>query len=489
MVSRSLNSKFSNACGPGLTLNAMKTILLPLLLLLAPFLPAKAELPSTESESLPEKADFDRCFADSTLRLDLVFGGTSSNPSVSLRRLSKSYGWAGRRFRLDQAPLAGNGSVVVRDPVSGDTLYLNTFSSLFQEWLPLPEAQSVSRAFQNTFLVPLPLREAEITVELRDNRLQPIASSTFPYSPSDELVALSDRKPLPHRHLHRGGDPARAIDVAILAEGYRPEEMDSFLFHAERMTREILSYEPFASARDRFNFVAVLSPSEESGVSVPKEGDWRQTAFGSHFSTFHMDRYLTPPEMWAVHDALAGIPYEHVLILVNTDRYGGGGIFNNVQIASASNRFTLPVTVHEFGHSFGGLADEYFYADQEGDTYPLDVEPWEPNLTTLTDFNSKWADMLDPTTPVPTPWEGAAGTRDQQQKANDKANDKASKRVSNQENEYNQPAIGVYEGGGYRTHGLYRPAVSCRMRDNHNPAFCPVCTRALQRVIDFYTLP
>ena len=117
--------------------------------------------------------------------------------------------------------------------------------------------------------------------------------------------------------------------------------------------------------------------------------------------------------------------------------------------------------VHEFGHSFGGLADEYFYDDQYTPMYPADTEPWEPNLTTLKDFDSKWKDMLPPGTPVPTP------------PATDPA--EACTRV------------GVYEGGGYSSKGVYRPATECRMKVNEAPAFCPVCQRALERLIRFYT--
>lgn len=264
--------------------------------------------------------------------------------------------------------------------------------------------------------------------------------------------------------------------MAVLAEGYREEEMDSFLNAAKRITDEILSYEPYASHKDKFNFVAVMSPSRESGVSVPLKGEWRDTAFSSHYSTFYSSRYLTTPDVWRVHEALAGVPYEHILILVNTDEYGGGGIYNSYQIAAANNRLTLPVAVHEFGHSFGGLADEYFYTEEEDGTYPLDVEPWEPNITTLVDFDSKWKEMLADGTSVPTPCSETVGTREEQMKrAEDGLADGKSGR------------LGVYEGGGYRAKGIYRPQITCRMRDNYHPAFCPVCEAALTRLIHFYT--
>lgn len=417
--------------------------------------------------------DFDKYFADSTLRVDYVFGGTKGNAGVMLDASVKTPGWAGRRHHLDSTPLAGNGSVTVRNPSTGDTLYMNTFSSLFQEWLATDEAQHTPRSFENSFLVPLPKDEADIELTLYDNRRDTIARHTFRYSPADELVAMRGDTALPYVYLHRGADPAKAIDVAILAEGYRAEEMDSFLVHARRIADEILSYEPYASHRDRFNFVAVMSPSADSGVSIPLDRDWKNTAFGAHFSTFHSPRYLTVPRVHALHRTLEGIPYEHVMILVNTDRYGGGGIYNSYHISAARNALTLPVSVHEFGHSFGGLADEYFYDGEEDGTYPTDIEPWEPNISTLVDFGSKWKDMIAPGTPVPTPWTDKGGTREERMK---EAATAGSPEVT-----------GVYEGGGYRSHGVYRPAVTCRMRDNYYPSFCPVCRRAILRVIDFYT--
>lgn len=394
--------------------------------------------------------EFDRHFCDSTLRVDYIFGGGGGRDvRVLLDRQSKSSGWAGRRHNLRALPPERNGIISVLDAESGDTLYCNSFSSLFHEWLWTEEADSVARGFENTFLVPLPKKEADIVLELRDNRHLPMASLTHRYSPGDELVRERGQNPLPHVYLHRGDDPRRAIDIAILAEGYTSEEMDSFLNHARMITDEILSYTPYSENREKFNFVAVMSPSKESGVTIPLKKEWKDTAFGSHFSTFHSPRYLTIPDLRSVHDALSGILYEQVVILVNTDNYGGGGIFNSHLTTAARNDKVLPVSVHEFGHSFGGLADEYFYDTEESDDYPLDVEPTPPNITTLVDFSSKWKNMM--------PKDGE------------------------------ESEVGLFEGGGYRAKGIYRPAETCRMRDNYHPAFCPVCQKALQAIIDFYT--
>lgn len=420
--------------------------------------------------------NFDTYFSDSTLRIDYVFGGGPKGIQLQQRSQSKSVGWAGRRRRLEQTPLAGNGEIQVIDSASGRVLYRNPFSTLFHEWLDTDEAKTEQRGFENSFLVPLPRADADIKIVLRNNRHEEIGSAITHYSPSDELVRQARKKPLAHTYLHRGASADNAIDIALLAEGYTAEEMDSFICHARKSVDEILKYEPFASYKDKLNFVAVMSPSSESGVSVPANGEWKDTAFGAHFGTFHSPRYLTVPNVWRLYDALEGIPFEHIMVIVNTDKYGGGGIFNAYHIAAARNKHTLPVTVHEFGHSFAGLADEYFYEGAEEEMYPDGIEPWEPNITTLTDFGAKWADMIKPSTPIPTPWVYDGGKRDD---------------IMKRQNE-NSPAtttaeeVGVYEGAGYRLHGVYRPAITCRMRDNYHPSFCPVCRRAIARIMDFY---
>lgn len=405
-------------------------------------------------------ADFNEHFSDSTLRVDYILGGKNNAVTASLYGQSKTPGWAGRRHSLDRLPYTGNGQVTVIDPQSGDTLYRNSFSTLFQEWLATEEATATPRAMEHTVLVPLPKNPAKICLTLLDSRHDVIAEIDHIYRPDDELVAVPNTaNPLPHKWLHRGGDSSDAIDVVILAEGYTPEQMDSFYVHAQIAADEILSYAPFRDHRDKFNFIAVASPSADTGVSVPRLNDWKNTAFSSHFSTFYSDRYLTTDKVFSINDALAGIPYEHIIILANTNEYGGGGIYNSYTLTAARHSMFRPVVVHEFGHSFGGLADEYFYTgDVMEDTYPQDVEPWEPNITTLRDFDGKWKHLLKTNTPIPTPV------------------DKADKYP-----------VGVYEGGGYSFKGVYRPADECRMRNNTYPTFCPACTDALDRLIRFYT--
>ena len=401
---------------------------------------------------------FDNTFCDKTLRIDYTFSGNSHEQYIALRELSSTENWWGRRVNLDEVPLKGNGDLTLYHPETGAVLYKTSFSSLFQEWITTPEAATISKSFEFTLLVPMPQYDVIAEIVLRDNTGKQ-SKLRHKISPADRLIRnRSNVKPLPYTYMHKGGDSKEAIDVVILAEGYTAEEMDTFLEDAKITANEILSYEPFKSHSEKFNFIAVTSPSMDSNVSVPQDGAWRETAVASNFLTFYMDRYLTSGDVYAMYDLATNIPCEHFIILANTDTYGGGGIFNSYTLTTAHHRDFRPVVVHEFGHSFGGLGDEYFYlsADNNDEMHSLKHEPWEPNITTLVDFESKWADMVDKKIEIPT--------------------EVTEKRTKNY-------TVGVYEGGGYRAKGIYRPTDVCRMRNNTAERFCPVCERALERVI------
>lgn len=404
--------------------------------------------------------NFTDYFADKTLRVDYIFTGNAAKQEICLDELSSLPSWAGRKQHLSELPLQGNGQITMRDVDSGAIIYKTSFSALFQEWLETDEAKTVTKGFENTFLLPYPLHPAEIEISLLDPRRNVRASMKHVVRPDDILIHRKGTDHVtPHKYLLQSGDTDKCIDIAILAEGYTAQEMETFYKDAVIACESLLSHEPFHSMKNRFNIVAVASPSEDSGVSVPRLDEWKRTAFSSHFSTFYSDRYLTTSRVKSIHDALAGIPYEHIIILANTEEYGSGGIYNSYTLTAAHHPMFRPVVVHEFGHSFGGLADEYFYDnDVMTDTYPLDVEPWEQNISTRINFASKWEDMLVKGTPIPTP-------------------------VSESE----KYPVGVYEGAGYSAKGIYRPADNCRMRTNQHPTFCPVCQRAIQRIIDFYT--
>ena len=380
-----------------------------------------------------------------TLRVDYTFTGTDRSASIAVDELKCFDGWAGRRVNLADVPLQGNGQVLMTSHETGDTLYRQAFSTLFQEWQATEEATRTCKSFEAVFLFPMPEGKADIKVELYDFHGATAASLVHMVDPQDILIRKIPASKAPYKYIRRGGDPATCIDVAIVAEGYKASESGRFYRDAKDAVDAILSHEPFGKFADRFNFVAVALPSQESGVSIPGKGVWKKTPLSSHFNTFYSDRYLTTLHVKDLHDALCGIPYEHIIILANTDNYGGGGIFNSYTLTTAHHSAFKPVVVHEFGHSFAGLGDEYYYDDQYTEYYYPDTEPWEPNITTMKDFASKWQDMVE---------EGTAG---------------------------------VFEGGGYQSKGVWRGAENCRMKTNGADGFCAVCRRAIERIIRFYT--
>lgn len=406
---------------------------------------------------------------DRTLRVDYIFSGTDRSVEISLDEMSCFDGWAGRRVNLDKAPLRGNGQISLHDASTGKVIYCQSFSTLFQEWQATEEATKVMKAFENVFLLPMPSSEAKVKVELYDFFGNVTASLTHDVDPLDILIRKVDPTPAPFMYVEKNGTPEQCIDVAVVAEGYTSAEMDKFYADAKTAVDAILSHAPFDKYRSRFNFVAVALESEDSGVSVPGQSQWKSTALGSHFNTFYMDRYLTTLRLRQMHDKLCGIPYEHIVILANTDTYGGGGIYNSYTLTTAGHKAFKPVVVHEFGHSFAGLADEYYYDDMYVEYYYPDIEPWEQNITTMADFGSKWKDMLPHGCTVPT-----APVKDDiwKQFASGVSMDSL---------------VGVYEGAGYQSKGVYRPFPDCRMKTNQAEAFCPVCQRAISRLIEFYT--
>ena len=400
-------------------------------------------------------------FVDKTLRIDYIFAGNTDKQMIAVDELNILPHWYGKRQRLSELPVEGNGQITVRDHHTGQVIYRNSFSTLFQEWLTYPEAKKNTQSFENVFLVPMPKDTVDITLDLRNNRREITTSLTHQVVPTDILIHHKGEHPTPYTVLQQAADTTHCIHIAYVAEGYTSAEMATFLKDAHEANEALFAHEPFKTLRDRFHVIAVESPSQDSGTSEPSKGIWKNTALHSHFDTFYSDRYLTTLNLKDLHDWLAGTPYEHIIVLVNTEKYGGGGILNSYNLSMTHNKWFKPVVVHEFGHSFAGLADEYAYEEEQIPMYPHDIEPWEQNITTLVNFNSKWEDMVKKGTKIPTSLSKDEKTA--------------------------KTKVGVFEGAGYSLKGVYRGVQDCRMRINDTPEFCPVCKRAITHIIDFYT--
>ena len=448
---------------------------------------------------------FDDVFESRTLRLDYIFAGNHDAQQIYLEQMYVTPQWAGRKSRLADVPLKGNGQIQVKDHVTGQVLFVHTFSTLFQEWLATEEATKVSKAFATSYNVPMPKQPVDVTVSLTDFHGKVVTSLSHTVDPTEILIRQIGDNGIPYHYIWKGktvetqnvaspdqpgkrdytptegpldGEPdiTECIDLAIVAEGYTRAQMGKFYTDCQRVVDALFAHEPFTSMKDRFNVVAVAAESLTSGPSVPHLGRWSATPVGTHYDTFYSDRYLMTQDIHRLYDVLSGVPFEHIIVLVNSDTYGGGGIYNQITVTTSDHPTFHQVLVHEFGHAYAGLGDEYFYDDAYESMYPADTEPWEPNLTTLVDFQSKWADMVPKGVAIPTPPDPKVPnyrkiTNEKEQRMLDAATQR----------------VGVFEGGGYQSKGVYRPAQECRMKINEVQNFCPVCSRAIQRITDFYT--
>ena len=395
---------------------------------------------------------FDDHFEDRTLRLDYIMAGDSADQQIFFEQAYAIPRWAGRKSRLTEMPLLGNGQVKIKAHDTGELLYVHTFSTLFQEWQGTEEAPRVRKAFETSYNVPFPKHPVDVTVTLTDFHNKEVGKLTHTIDPNDILIHRINpsENGISWRYIWTPdsvADITRCIDLAIVAEGYTANELDKFYHDCQRAVDALFAHEPFTTLKNRFNVVAVAATSLDSGPSIPRLGQWKRTPVNTHYDTFYSELYLMTQDIHRLYDLLAGIPFEHIIVLVNSNVYGGGGIYNQLLVTTSDNETFSQVLVHEFGHSYAGLGDEYYYDDAYENNYPADTEPWEPNLTTKVNFESKWADML----PDPT------------------------------------GRIGIFEGGGYQSKGVYRPAQNCRMKTNEAPDFCPVCSRAIIRITDFYT--
>ncbi len=401
--------------------------------------------------------NFDTYFEDKTLRLDYIFAGNNKQQYAFLDELIAYNKWNGRKVNLDKLLLQGNGQIRVKDLKSNQIIYQQSYSTLFHEWLTLDEAKSENKSFENTFLVPFPKSEILVEVITFDGNRNEVVLLSHQVNPNDILIKKLPQTPeLKTQVLHKA-KIENPIRVAIVAEGFTEAEMPLFLTKANDVVSELFKHKAFKDNENAFNIIAVETISEESGVSNPHVNVWKNSILQSNFGTFYSERYLTTSRIKNLHNQLAGTDYEHIIILANTDIYGGGGIFNAYTLTTSNHKKFAPVVVHEFGHSFAGLADEYFYeSDVFENTGTSKIEPWEQNITSLASFDLKWKDMLQKQTPIPTETKDLKKYR-----------------------------IGVFEG--LKGNGLYIPSHDCRMKTNEATDFCPVCSRAINQLIEFYT--
>lgn len=411
----------------------------------------------TASSVSDEKVSYDDYFTGERLRIDLALAGNSREQSAYLLGLSRESGWVGSPEALIDP--FGYGEYYFEAFSGENVIFSRGFNPLFQEWRATEQAKTVDMAMNQTIWMPFPKDSIRLVLYSRnaeDSRLEPFFECSI--DPKDKQISYTPLQ-MPESLLY-SGDPAHKLDLLFIAEGYTKDQMDKFRADAQRFTDYLFEYEPYRSRKADFNVWYLNTASEEEGVDIPQQDQWRNTLCQSSFYTFYVDRYLTIQDHQRIADAVAATPFDALFVIANETKYGGGGFYNSYSLGTSDNRLSCEVFIHEFGHGFAGLADEYYDSETayDDDYYPAAVEPWEPNITNLVNFESKWKDMIAEGTPIPTP------------------NDSAYAGIT-----------GLFEGAGYQTHGMYRPVFECRMLNNTAPAFCPVCQRAISRMIDFYT--
>ena len=402
------------------------------------------------------QVEYDKYFTDNQLRIDYYLYGNSETVSYALDKLVKEPKWGGPRIHLIDDMGYGKYLVEVSLPNSNIILYSHSYCLLFGEWQTTDEATKINKGFHESVIIPFPKKTVEVTFYAKNNCLESVKQMTITINPEDYFIKPAPVLPYAIYNVYGNYPVENAVDIVLLPDGYTEQEMGKFINDCQFFVKSLFSYAPYDSYQDRFNVRAVMVPSQDSDITMPGDKLYRNTALSCSFWTFDSERYCMTYDNETMKTLAGQVPYDQIYILANTKKYGGGGIFNSYCVSTTGNSYSSDVIIHEFGHGFAGLADEYAY---EGtDNYNTQIEPWEPNITTLVNFDSKWKDMIGKKTPVPTP---------------------AEKKYEN--------TVGVYEGAGYQMHDIYRPMIDCLMRTFNGKKFCPVCERAIERMIKYYT--
>lgn len=423
---------------------------------LNPFNPLAAQRGATATN-----VSFDDWFVDATLRVDYLRIGCKKHDTCLLKQFSlQSEKWAGSVTQLLDPIDNGEYRILVKDATSGRELYSRCYNTLFEEYrntIASRERDSVA-TFEEVMLTPYPKKPVDICLQKRGAGNVFVTSSVFRFDPASLRFGLKNDVPEPLR-LHYSGDVHTKIDVAIVAEGYGRKDEKKMNDDFKKFTSYLLGQEPFKGRASDFNVWGVGFLAAESGVTDPNANRYVMSAVGSSYNTFNMDRYLMTTKLFRLHNLLRNVPYDHIIIMANCDTYGGGAIYNYYAF-SAVQEMSQWILPHELGHSIGGLADEYVEDDSNYNQRYIGIEPLEPNITTLKDFDSKWKHLVAEGTPIPT--QPATGL-DRRECG----------------------PVGAYEGAGYLEHGCYRPCTQCMMRNYAD--FCPVCMKRMNEVFDLYT--
>ena len=462
---------------------------------------ALAVAPAAQSPS-----PFATFFTEKTMRVDFFHTG-GGREVLALDRVVSDGVWPGSRTKLVDDTNLGPYLFEVIDRNTNRVVYSRGFASIYGEWETTPEAGAgVSRTFHESLRFPWPKSPVQLVVKKRapDNSFREVWSTLI--DPGSRFVNRADLKPIGKAWaVFENGPAAAKVDLLILGDGYTEAELPKFHADVKRLVDQLFATEPFKSRKQDFNVRAIDLPTSESGVNRPQVGVFRRTQVSTEYNIFDSERYALTLDNRALRDVASAAPYEFLEILINEQHYGGGGIFNDFATAAVDTAFADYIFVHEFGHHFAGLGDEYYTSDVAYETGRKDIpEPWEPNITALHDpATLKWRDLVEPGTPLPTPWDKEAF----EQKSREIQTRRRELRAkSAPESEMNalfteemaietkllgsmkySGKVGAFEGASYEAKGLFRPEADCIMFTRDKVGFCRVCRRAIERVIDMYT--
>jgi hypothetical protein len=403
--------------------------------------------------------DFDKYFTNKVLRFDYMLAGNSQKTVVYPVGMKEEPFFGGSKTQLTDPFNYGNLKYEVFDAAENILIYSRGFCTLYQEWQSTAEAKVMERSFYEVATMPFPKNKVLFVLSMRGRNGLFSKLYETAIDPTDYFIRKEKPVNVSFTKVYDGGDPATNVDLAFIAEGYTAAEMVKFRKDVKDMANVLFAEAPFSQFKEKFIIYAVEAVSSESGTDIPGEKSYVSTALNASFYTFDLDRYLTTQDMKSVNDYAAVVPHDNIIVLINSNRYGGGGVYNYYSGTTVGHPLSPIVFVHEFGHGFAGLADEYYSSEVAYEEfYPLNVEPWEPNITTMVNFDAKWKKLIAKETPIPTP----------------------------AEEKYNN-VTGLFEGGGYSAKGIFRSEQDCRMKSNSPKGYCSVCRDAVKKMIEFYT--
>ena len=467
-----------------------------------------------------EPVHFDDFFIDKTMRLDYFHIGDAREEWITMDRIYEQGMWAGHRINLIDPFNNGRYCIKVYD-LSGRFIYSKGFDSYFGEYKTTDLAmKGLKRTYHETALIPYPKRKIRFTVEQRDrkNVLHPMFNQEIDPS-SIEIIKERLDPGVKVFEIVKNGDSHHKVDLAFVAEGYRAEEESEFLSDLKRFAEVLFNQEPFRTYKERFNLFGVFKPSAENGCDEPRHGVFRNTALNASFNSLGSERYLLTEDNRSLRAVASHVPYDALVIMVNHKRYGGGGIYNFYCVFTVDNQWSNYVLIHELGHAFGGLADEYYTSSVAyNEFYPQGIEPVEPNITALLDLKRlKWKELITSGIEIPTPWEkekfdkmdmayqkirqeiNAKIARIKKEGAAQEEIDQLEQEAERLSRAHSQKMddylaqskyvgkVGVFEGAGYSSQGLYRPMLDCIMFTKGEKPFCKVCEQAIIRVINYFS--